>query len=105
MLYLLNSPTLFANGLYRMSGPLELADARALAASGFKSAIGHRSTAWRLEQLLGLPVQVNRCRIKMQPGDSALVFRVLARLPEGRVLTNEELARLPWQLSLIERES
>jgi hypothetical protein len=39
----------------------------------------------------------------MQPGDRALVVRILERMPEGKVLTNEEMKRIPYELGIMTR--
>lgn len=103
MRYLLNSPILTGYGDYRFSGPLEIEAARTQARQGFTSAIGHEASARLLSLLLDMDVPVNRVSIAMQPGDCALVLRVKERLPEGVVLTADDLARVPWELSLLER--
>jgi len=65
---------------------------------GFISAVGHESTAAFLSRLLGLPVPFNRVAVQLGRGDAAIVFQLLGgRLPEGRLLTEEELATIRYQ--------
>jgi hypothetical protein len=68
-----------------------------------RSAIGHAGSAQLLERLLGQPVAVQRVTARMEPGDAALVLRLLQRLPEGVLLDDEELQRTPFELAWLER--
>jgi len=64
---------------------------------GFTSVIGHPDTAKLLTELLDVNVPANRIAIKLNHGDSVIVFQLLTRLPEGKVLTKEELEKLPYK--------
>ena len=104
-IYILNSPILTAYGRYTFK-PVSLEEAKTLLFSlnKFVSAVGHASTAQFLSRLLGVHVPAQRVRVEMQPGDIAVVFRLLERLPEGKVLSEEELQQIPYQLGLLRRE-
>ena len=101
VVYLLNSPIITSYGLYRYR-PLSIGEAKAiLSEAGFISAIGHKGTADFLSTLLDIIIPINRVRVTMQPGDIAVVFRVLQRLPEGKVLSAEDLKSIPYEFGLL----
>jgi len=77
-------------------------DAAAVLRDGFISAVGHAGTAQVLSAILGTQVEVNRVTIQMRPGDRAVHFALRARLPEGAVLSAEELSKLDYDLVLSE---
>ena len=44
----------------------------------------------------------NRVPIKLQKKDRLIVFQLLTRLEEGKVLSDEELMRLPHKFYVVE---
>ena len=64
----------------------------------FISAIGHEGTAKLLSRLLGINIPVNRITVFFEPGDIGIHFFLKQRLPEGKVLTEEELKELDFWL-------
>ncbi len=101
--YLLNAPILTAYGVWRFEGPVGVERAGEVLRGGFVSAVGHAGAADFLTRLLGVAVPVNRTSIEMGAGDRAVVLRLKARLPEGAVLTDEQMRDLPFELGLLTR--
>jgi hypothetical protein len=66
----------------------------------FISAVGHESTAKVLSELLGIEILCDRITVKMREGDAGLHFTLRSRLPEGKVLSEEELRQLDFELVL-----
>jgi len=69
-------------------------DVKNILRDGFTSAVGHEATAKIISVQLGVQVLVNRISIKLAPGDVLIVYQLLARLPEGKVLTEEEMKQV-----------
>jgi hypothetical protein len=62
----------------------------------FESAIGHESTAQALSKRLGQEIRVDRKPVSLQVGDQVLICQIAGgRLPEGKILSEEEVRRLP----------
>jgi len=64
------------------------------------SVIGHESTAKLLSSILGIDVPVNRAEYKYSYNDIVIVFTVPYRLPEGKVLSEEELQEIMNKISV-----
>ena len=71
-------------------------DVKKLLNGDFVSAIGHESTAQVVSKLLQTEVPQNRIQLKLEKGDTLVVFQLLKRLEEGKVLSEEELKSLPY---------
>jgi len=98
---LLNCSILTAYGEYRYV-PINLAQARqAVGDLGFKSAIGHESTAQIISELLGIDCSVNRIIYEQKTGESALVFKLKRRSPEGKILTREEIEDIGYEWGIL----
>lgn len=81
MRYLLNSAVITSYGEYSYH-PLSLDEGKEYLGYGFQSTIGYPQTAEALSLLTGCEIPVNRKQIKMDRGDSALVFRLTCRLDD-----------------------
>ena len=58
-----------------------------------ENAIGHESTVQLVNELCGTDYKVNRAQIKLGT-DTVFVVQVSERLPEGKVLTKDEILKL-----------
>lgn len=66
-----------------------------------KSVVGHQATASVLSQLLGIPVSCNRVPYTLSKDESLIVFQLKTRLEEGKVLTEEELKALEFDIFVV----
>jgi len=83
---------------------ITIQEVRNLLKNPFVSAIGHEGTAKLLSELLGVNIPTNRITVYFQPGDKGIHFFLKERLPEGKVLSKEELEKLQYWLVLSEVE-
>jgi len=97
MLYLLNGITSsMLEGNLVVIRKISANEARRIISKNrFFSAIGHKGNAELMTKILGIKVDYNRVMVKLFPFDKAIVFQPIIRLPEGAVLTAEELAKIP----------
>jgi predicted membrane GTPase involved in stress response len=106
MLYVLNSlitPVDFQNkvGYVVSFWKIDLETARRIIKEmPFVSAVGHETTARVLTELLEVEIPHNRIAVRMKEGDAGLHFVLRTRLPEGKVLSEEELRQLDFDLVL-----
>jgi hypothetical protein len=62
----------------------------------FVSAVGHEGTARVLSERLGQEIKADRKPVSLQVGDQVLICQIAGgRLPEGKILSEEEVRRLP----------
>lgn len=76
-------------------------DAKFFIKNGFISVVGHESTAEFLSKRLATHISVNRTEVKLYPGDWVLVAQIMKRLPEGKILTKEELESVPIKYFIV----
>ena len=101
---ILNTTIVTTDGLYRIS-PITLEVAKELVSkSSILSAIGHQSTADILTELLGLNVPMNRINFTQEVGQSAVVFKLKSRAPEGVILSKEQIEEIGYEFKLMTRE-
>jgi hypothetical protein len=77
---------------------ISVEEARELLKQQFVSAVGHEATANLLSKLLSTPIPANRVTVFMNPGDVGVHFFLRSRIPEGKVLSLEELEKLDYWL-------
>lgn len=99
MRYIFNTtiiPTTHSDTLIRMQKiPLEMAQS-ITEMNDFISAIGHDATAIIISRLLKQEIKPNRLNTDLQPGDEVIAFKLKERLPEGKILSEQELENLPY---------
>jgi len=69
------------------------------------SAVGHGPTARVMTDMLGIDVPENRIEFEQQPGQTALVFKLNRRLPEGKILSREEIEQIGYKFQILRREN
>lgn len=58
------------------------------------NAIGHQSTVDLVNSICGTKLTANRTSIRLERGDKLIIIQITERLPEGKILTAEELNQL-----------
>jgi len=71
-------------------------EAREILKNQFISAIGHEGTSKLLTDILGVNIPTNRTSVYFEPGDTGIHFFLKERLPEGKILSKEELEKLQY---------
>jgi len=75
-----------------------------LGSGTFTNAIGHAATAALLTSRLDLQVEANRVEVSIEPGTLLYVAQVKGRLPEGHVLSEEEIQAVKIDYWLVSQE-
>ena len=70
-------------------------DVKNILSSNFISAIGHEATSQIISVQTGIQVPTNRISIQLKTGDTLVVFQLLTRLPEGKILGVDEMKGIP----------
>ena len=105
MLYILNTlivPVNFDedNEITVKMKRINVDEAKFLLAGEFESAVGHQSTAEVISKILGVKIHPERKTIFFKKGDMGIHFFLRERLPEGKILSQEELEKLDSWLVL-----
>jgi len=65
---------------------------------GFESFVGHEAAAKMYSAILGVEVPMNRVSTRLKGGDRAIIGQYMGpRLPEGKVLSLEEMQAAPMK--------
>ena len=82
---------------------ISIEDVKNIISSGFISAVGHESTSIILTKILGIEIPMNRITITLNNGDNLIVAALnMPRLPENKILQEEELEKIPIKFILVE---
>jgi len=81
---------------------IDVQTAKSLLQTQWVSCIGHQGTAEILTNILDIQIPFNRIPVKMKRGDIALIFQLMTRVEEGKILTRDELNSLPFKLLVVE---
>ena len=102
-LAILNTSILTSTGMYELQD-ITLEQAQDLVHNNdILSAIGHQSTADILTTLLGTTIPMNRIMFEQQEGQKALIFKLLSRPEEGKILTQQEIEEIGYKFQLLTR--
>ena len=102
-LAILNTSILTVTGTFELKD-ITLQEAQQLVQNNeILSAVGHQSTADILTTLLGTEVPMNRILFEQETGQKALVFKLLGRPEEGKILSVEEIEQIGYKFQLLIR--
>lgn len=104
---ILNTSILTSEGTFKLKD-IDLEDAKNMIKNNkdsLLSAVGHQSTADILTTLLNTKISMNRINFVQEVNQKALVFKLLGRPEEGKILTEEEINKIGYKFQLLERIS
>jgi len=102
--YLLNSAILTAYGNFRYK-QMNLQEVKEfLLDKNLISAIGHESTANVISTLLKRDCPVNRITYTQGKSETALIFKLNERVPEGKILSEKEIEEIGYHWGKLTRE-
>ena len=100
-LAILNTSILTTTGLFELQD-ITLQEAQQLTKDNeILSAVGHQSTADILTTLLETTIPMNRIQFAQEVGQKALVFKLLGRPEEGKILTTEEIESIGYKFQIL----
>jgi len=100
--YLFNTTIIPNTGIFNVEKISE-EQVKNLTKNEFTSAIGHESTAKVFSILLEKEVSVNRIHAELGCLDKAVCLKIKGRLPEGKILTIDDIKEIGYEFFLIER--
>lgn len=101
---LLNTAVLTSPGVYEYTEEIPLDKVKwILLHSVYESFIGHKSTAEVITELTGIPVEANRGNFVQEKGQTAIVFKLNERVPEGKILTKEEIEKIGYSFRILRK--
>jgi len=100
---ILNCAIITAHGNYDYQ-PITVSYAQNAIKNGFVSAVGHEATAKILSEILEVKIPQNRIQAKQEIGQEAIVFAMNQRIPEGKILSREEIEQIGYSLNLLSRK-
>ena len=102
--YLLNSAILTAYGNFKYK-KMELQEVKEfLLGKNLISAIGNKSTARVISTLLKRECPVNRITYTQGRNETALIFKLNERVPEGKILSKKEIEEIGYHWGLLFRD-
>ena len=103
MRYVLNTAVIARPGHYEYKLLTELEAEAWLKQGRFVSRVGYRESARLIEGRFGVSCPLSREPIVMQPGDEALVMRLMYRPPDPTATGHVEPRTNGWEIGLLKR--